>query len=61
MPILKCYIMKSEREGREFELRRKGGRNEERVDGRDQGWLDAGHGEWTSKGKERREDGKNNL
>ena len=33
----------------------------ERVDGRDQGWLDAGHGEWTCKGKERREDGKNNL
>ena len=35
MPILKCYIMKSEREGREFELRRKGGR----VEGTKKGWM----------------------
>ena len=57
MPILKCYIMKRDREGREFEVVRKGGRKEERVDGRDEGWLDARQEEWTCKGKERREDG----
>ena len=57
MPILKCYMMKRDREGREFEVVRKGGRKEERVDGRDEGWLDARQEEWTCKGKERREDG----